>query len=125
MRTPMAWFCCLCLVLIIAAQPVAYGQPASVATDTELSVAYCVGYLNNVRSWTAQIMPKEPGPTRDAMLKSTAQTDRTLQRLRDYLLSKGYPSSYRDQGPILLAIKHGQDDFVECGGSITEETTRV
>jgi hypothetical protein len=61
-------------------------------TETELSAAYCLGYMRETRQRIAQM-----GIPEEAMQKP----DRIIARLREYLSIRGYPEIMVDD-PIPL-----------------------
>ena len=126
------------VLLWLAFSAGAYGQ----ASDTELSAAYCLGYEQDVRDFLAQNYQQEATantalrnnlnapdpkvradaqaelPRSDAFLqgmsKILSDTDHKIERLKAYLISKGFLSTNGDPMPFLVATTRGQKDYQDC-----------
>lgn len=97
--------------VIASFSPCALAQQYTVPTDTELQAAYCFGYETKRHEW----IPLSPN------LKAFDQQH--VDKLRDYLLSKGWMSPVRDQLPFAIAAKRGQRDWDACLAEVEQQRT--
>lgn len=116
----------------------AYGQ----ASDIELKAAYCLGYERSFRIAVAQVHEKaaelntgllnnlnatDPKvradaqamlPSSDTLLQHLSEKmsdlDQKIERLKDYIMSKGFSSTGGKSRPFLVANTRGERDYQDC-----------
>jgi len=96
---------------------------AQTASDTELRAAYCMGVANQrleaLKTIAQSFAPNSAtrAPVDNRITGETAERD----RLRDYLLSKGYLTTDRDPLPIAIAQRRAASDANDCVNSTTPQ----
>jgi hypothetical protein len=110
-----AWGFLMCIFALFSWRAIA--QPTDIPSDFELKVAYCVAYYHETLSNYPRISP-------DLDRAGIDDTTRRLNRLRAYLVARGFLSqgargSHASRG-IFIALERGTSDYKSCMAKISD-----
>jgi hypothetical protein len=82
-------------------------------TDADLKAAYCLSVIQI--SWRRECTAVLSDPSVEELRKKRCHDDQTnVERLKDYLVARGYLVGKKDPTPTILAGNRGSADFKDC-----------